>query len=210
VADDPALTAGWPGFPLHITGPALRIAPDGARVLARLAPPLGGEQTATHHTASLFNPPGPITDLLAVTRHRFGSGEATYIGMGVGEHLAARRDVDPWVKRLVGNFIGLLLPEPLFRTGAPPGVECLLNRAGDRLLLHLLNHFAASEFVGAGGGPSAADFDVELNEGRLGRVRAARAAPPSTPLTISRPNPGLARVTAPAFAIHQVAEVEVD
>jgi hypothetical protein len=208
--DDPALSAGLPGFPLHITGPALRVVPDGARVLARLTPPLGGEQSETHHTASLFNPPGPATDLPAVTRRRFGAGEAIYIGMGVGEYLAARRDVDPWVKRLVGNLIDLLLPAPLFRTDAPPGVECLLNRAGDRLLLHLLNHYAASEFVGAAGGPRVDGFDIEFNEERLGRVRAARVAPSAAPLAIARPEPGWARVVAPPFAIHQVVEVEVE
>ncbi len=174
--------------------------------LAQLIPPLGGQQTLERHTASLFNPPGPPTSEPAIVQHAFGLGRAMYVSAPLGEYLQARRNVDPWAKRLACNLIAALLPEPLLDTDAPPGVELVLNRTRDgRLLLHLLNNYVFSEHLGTHDAPRLAELHVALNESRVGPIGSASVAPPEQPLTIDHQlRPGWSSLTLPPFAIHQV------
>jgi hypothetical protein len=203
---------GLPNFQLHIAGIALHVEADqDTVVLARVRPPFGGEQTIDHHTASLYNPPPLISavDYLAapgIVAHRYGKGRSLYVSVGIGQYLQARRNVDPWAKHLAANLLRVLVPEPLLRTDAPPGVELVLNRAPDgRLLLHLLNNYVASEYVSAGeAAPRLAPIRVDVNETRLGPMASAAVGPPEALLPISRRElPGWASVTAPSLQIHQ-------
>jgi hypothetical protein len=208
--DEPMLGDGLPELPLLVTGPALRLRLAGAQALAHLIPPLGGEQTMEHHTASLFNPPGRPSSYPAIVEQQYGRGRAMYVGMAVGEYLRARRNIDAWAKRLVRNLVHRLMRgAELLETDAPAGVELVVNEAADgRLLVHLLNQYVASEHVDTGAGPVLAPIRLELNERRLGEITRAWIAPPLTNVTISRQRPGWATVLVPDLAIHKVVVLE--
>jgi hypothetical protein len=206
--DEPTLSSSLAQFPLLVSGPAVRIALAGAQPLAHLVPPLGGEQTIEHHTASLFNPPGGASSDAAIIEHTFGRGRAMYVSVAIGEYLRARRNVDAWAKQLVAQLVRRLLREPLVQTDAPAGVELVLNRATDgRLLLHLLNLYVASEHIDTQAVPRLADIHLQLNEARLGSIGSASTAPPLQRVRISRERPGWASITVPSLAIHQVVVV---
>jgi len=208
--DAPQLTEGLPNYPLLIVGPAMEVELDGAEVLARVVPPIGGEQTIDHHTASLYNPPGPVGTSAAITVHQHGRGRAVYVAHSLGDHIRARRDVDPWTKRLAANIVNLASGATSLRTNAPPGVEFVLNRATHGgLWLHLLNHYGTFQTLGSQGAPELAPIRIDFNETRLGRVTGISAAPPMQSLQVDRTVPGWASVVTPPFSIHQVLDVRL-
>lgn len=208
--DAPELRVGLPDYPLLVTGPSLRVEATSASVLAQVVGPVGGEQTLTRHTAALYNPPGPPSGHPAITTHRYGRGQAIYLAQGIGSHIRLRRDVDPWTKRLVGNLVDFAGARPL-RTTAPPGVELVLNRAPHGgLLLHLLNHYAASASLGPDGGPEIAPFRIELDESRYGRVLHATAEPGGDDVERAYHEPGWVTLLVPSFSVHQVLDIRVE
>ena len=105
--DAPELATGLPRYPLLIAGVAIDVRTDGADVLARVIPPIGGEQRVDHHTGALYNPPGAVSSSPAITSHAFGRGRAVYVAHDLGAYITRRRDVDPWAKRLVVNLLNL-------------------------------------------------------------------------------------------------------
>ena len=195
------LAAGIPYYPLQIVGPAVRVGLTGAAALATIVSPLGGMRTLERHMASRFNPPGPDTGFPAITSHRYGRGHAIYVAPALGEHIQARREIDPWPKQLVANLLDLLLPDPLLRTSAPAGVETLLNRQGDRYVVHLLNRYVESSALSARrDAPAIAGIEVALNAARLGRIGSAAVAPTGEPLPVRR-EAGWATVAVPPVSI---------
>jgi hypothetical protein len=210
--DAPTLRAGIPDYPLLVTGQGLRVESDGADVLARLIPPIGGEQTINRHVAALYNPPGPVSHDPAITIHAYGEGRAVYLSQGLGAHIRARRDVDAWTKRLVANVMDLAASRPL-RNSAPPRVGLVLNRASHGgLWLHLLNHYGAAPELGSGkeAAPEIAPITVALDEARLGRIAHATAEPGGHALGVERGEGGWVTLVAPAFAIHQVLDIRLE
>ena len=94
-----------------------------------------------------------------------------------------------------------------------PVVELVLNRTPDgRLLLHLLNHYVASDFVShtTAAAPRLAPIQLELNETRLGTINNASAGPPHTTLVIDRRQPGWATLTLPSLHIHQTITIHTE
>lgn len=206
--DDAGLAAGLPAGPVAVEGPALRVRLDGAAPLARLAPPVGGERTLDRHTFHRINPPGPPSNAPAITHHHYGRGQAAYIATPLGETIAAWRNVNPWPKVLVANLVGRLLPEPLLVAEAPPGVEVLLARQGDRLLVYLFNHYLTHESRGGGRAlPQIAGVTVALNTARVGRVGAAWSAPERAPLTVEQDG-HWSRVAVAPFSSTAIVVVE--
>jgi hypothetical protein len=206
----PELRAGLPTYPLLVIGPTVSVDVVTAEVLARLVPPIGGEQSATHHTASLYNPPGGVSSTPTITSNRFGAGRAIYLAQGVGDHIRARRDVDPWSKRLLANVVDLAAGTRPLRTTAPPGVEVVLNRAPHGgLWLHLLNHYVADPAIGADAAPELAGIAIELSESRFGAIGRITAQPAGAELALDRSAAGWVRVTAPPFTAHQVLDIEL-
>jgi len=208
--DAPELRVGLPDYPLLVTGPSLQVEPRGASVLARVVRPVGGEQTLTRHTAALYNPPGPPSDHPAITEHRYGQGRAFYLAHGIGSHIRLRRDVDPWTKRLVTNLVDLAGARPL-RSTAPPGVELVLNRAPHGgLLLHMLNHYAASPLLGEEGAPEIAPFRIALDESRYGGILKATAEPGGHDLEPGYREAGWVSLLVPSFSVHQVLDIRLE
>jgi hypothetical protein len=209
--DAPELAAGLPHYPLLIAGVAIDVRTDGADVLARVIPPIGGEQRVDHHTGALYNPPGAVSSSPAITSHAFGRGRAVYVAHDLGAYITRRRDVDPWAKRLVVNLLNLAPGSRIIRTDAPPGVELVLNRAPHGgLWLHLLNHYGASSMLGTEAGPTLAAIRIELDESRLGRLIGVSAKPQSLALDIDRTASPWVAVVAPPFDIHQVLDIRIN
>ncbi len=208
--DEPALRSGLPDYPLLITGQCIQVTADGAAVLARVIPPIGGEQTITRHVAALYNPPGAVSDDPAITVHTYGAGRTIYIAQELGAHIRARRDVDPWTKRLVAN-IAVMAREPFLQTSAPPGVELVVNRAPHGgLWLHMLNHYARAPELGAVPAPEIAPITVSLDQGRLGRIVSATAQPSRVDLPLERDAGDRVTLMAPAFSVHQVIDLRFE
>ncbi len=176
--DDMRLADGLPGSPVQVDGPAVRVRCAAARALAQLGLPVGGLRTPDRHVGGMMNPPGPPTTIPSITINRAGRGQSIYVGVGLGSYISARRNQDPWAKVLASNLVSLLLTDPLLTTDAPPGVELLLARQRDRLIMYAFNHYLVHDNLGAArGGPALAPFRVSVNTARLGSVRSAQLAP---------------------------------
>ena len=208
--DDPALAIGMPEAPVLADGPALRIRPHGAEVLARLGLPVGGLRTPERHMGGRLNPPGASTAHPAITLNRYGQGTAMYIAAGIGGYIAERRNMDPWAKRLVGNMAKRLVAAPLLITDAPAGIELLVARQGDHNLLYLFNHYQVHESMGASRqGPQVGGFTVTFDESHIGAITAAWSEPEHTPVPLHRDGTHVT-FTPPPFAIASIIAFDRD
>jgi hypothetical protein len=69
-------------------------------------------------------------------RHQFGKGVCWYAAWP----LRARTLSNIWIRRLLKVLVTDMVPRPVLRTSAPPGVEVVLNRQAGRHVVHLVNH----------------------------------------------------------------------
>ena len=93
-----------------------------------------------------------------------------------------------WLRILGRNILRMLLPDPTIAVEAPPSVEVVLNRQGDRCILHLLDHAAGA----ADSTPHAYDVQgirVRLHA-RLGDLTSASVVGEDHALPIPREGGG--------------------
>jgi hypothetical protein len=100
------------------------------------------------------------------------------------------------------------VPSPLLTTSAPPGVELLLARQGERHLLYLFNHYQVHESLGADrDAPLIAGIEVTLDAARLGGVGGARSAPDLAPMPLRRDGRSVT-LAPPPFSIASIVVLE--
>ena len=110
-----------PDYPLLIEGGAVLIRSRTATTLAWLTFPSANRLQL--RTSGAHNSPGPKSSFPAITRNKFGKGQAIYIAAGLGRHITLRGDQEPWTKQLAANLMRSLIGAPLYNTDAPPAVE---------------------------------------------------------------------------------------
>jgi hypothetical protein len=172
----------WTG-PVLVEGGALQVRLTTARKLAPLIYP--ARNAKIYKTWTEHNSPGEETPYPAVTINKFGKGEATYVALPLGWHISRRGNVESRTKRLAAHLIQRLIPDPLFRTTAPPAVEVVFNRQGSRYVIHFLNFYGwtrqLSEVF-----PTLGPATLEVNGRRLPGVKKAYLAPEHKPLPLTR------------------------
>jgi hypothetical protein len=172
----------WTG-PVLVEGGALQVRLTTARKLAPLIYP--ARNAKIYKTWTEHNSPGEETPYPAVTINKFGKGEATYVALPLGWHISRRGNVESRTKRLAAHLIQRLIPDPLFRTTAPPAVEVVFNRQGSRYVIHFLNFYGwtrqLSEVF-----PTLGPATLEVNGRRLPGVKKAYLAPEDEPLPLTR------------------------
>jgi len=169
---DKRISDGIPAQPMVFNSLAVETRERGAEKLASLVNPMA-EQTAEVRIlwGGPANPPGEVTESVLVGLNRYGKGRCVYIAFPIGRDIAEKATeyggvVKTWWKKLAANIVRLLAPEDLIQTDAPPGVEVVLNRQGNRYVTHLINHYVGTPSYLAPGDniPSfnvTLDFDVE-------------------------------------------------
>ncbi len=170
--------------PILIAGGAIYSIDVKADVLAPIIEPMGnrGEVMtwSEHNSPSLEDSKLPM-----VTHHRFGKGRAIYVAAPLGAYVSNRGAVDPWARILASNLVRFLLEDPFVMSDLATGIEIVLNRHPDRLVLHLINHYGSESTV-LGNFPTLAGGRVLMNEKRLGRITHATIVPDETELPLSR------------------------
>lgn len=198
-----AIGSGFPDIPIMVAQSGIVAELAGAEQLGRLYPP---ETARTWATTVLWGAPAPDFERASpgITRHQFGQGTCLYIATP----LATKGLAGAWAKHLIGSAVAALLPDPLLEAATPPGVEVVLNRQGERWVLHLINYRAGDPDRVAIGTDRAAlrDVEVSLDADRLGKITSARLAPDS-PLPL-RQEHGRYHLTIPSVAIHGVVVLE--
>lgn len=206
---DVRLRAGLPNGPILLDGPALRLRLDGAQPLAFVGTTIGGERTPDHHVGGRNNPPGPPTDLPAITRQQYGRGSVIYVAVSLGENISAWRNVEPWTKQLAVNLAALLVPKPLLRTNAPSGVEVVLARQPGHYLVYLFNHYLTHEAIsGRRDAPRLAEIEISLDTAQLGPIRSAWLAPEHAPLSLRRES-NHTTIFVPSVTIAEIIVAEI-
>jgi hypothetical protein len=124
---------------------------------------------------SVHNPPGSPSGYPIALSHSFGKGRAIYFSAQMSDHIAENFQSDPWSKRLFLNAVNDLVANPIIRADLPAAVETVLNRQGDRVVLHLLNH-------GLPGGErtlatSPGSGEVSMNLASAGPIRRVYTLP---------------------------------
>ncbi len=104
---------------------------EGTEVLARVAEPYF-ERAWNHFTSHHQTPPERLTDFLAASLN----GPVGYISYPVFSAYALHGNL-PY-RDLVSAVLERLLPEPLARMEGPSGAEIVVNRQGERTVVHLL------------------------------------------------------------------------
>ncbi|MDD5707941.1 MAG: hypothetical protein PHR35_18640 [Kiritimatiellae bacterium] len=110
----------------------------------------------------------------------------------------------PHLRRLVGAAVREALGSHwLIRSETPVGVEFVVNRRGDDLYVHLVNHTcggpADMSSICPGDGPVPLDVTFELRWGK--KARSVKALPDHDPIAV-KPMPWGYRVTFPRLQYH--------
>jgi Beta-galactosidase trimerisation domain/Alpha-L-fucosidase len=182
---DARVASGLPDHPLLVEGGSILVKTSTARPLGWLVYPAANR--LEYRTLGAHNSPGDTTSHPAITRNRFGKGEAIYVAVPLGRHIMLRGSVDPWTKQLTANLVRELVARPLYRTDAPAGMEIVFNRQADRYVVHFLNYYTAMD-----NSPSTAKlvrlgrFDFELNAQRVPKIERAFLAPDNKKVRFQR------------------------
>jgi len=98
----------------------------------------------------------------------------------------------------------LLIEEPLLRSEAPSGVEVIVNRQGNRHIVHFVNRYPILTGLNdrPGNLPSLANVTVWINENRVGKVRRILRAPRDREIGLER-NGSWVRLRAKELAIQE-------
>ena len=203
---DQSIAANLGADPVRADGRAWNLELTTARALACYQYPIA----QVSQERWLWHGPNPpraeASDDPAVTVNRYGAGTVIYLGcsVGSGEHLHRRQLV-----QLSRNLLAHLEPEPLVRSETPPEVEVVVNRQGERHVVHLLNHYGdmTQMFDRRYDVPRLARVTVWLNERRIGPVSRIVRVPQDRELAIER-DANWVRLVADELAIQEIFVIE--
>lgn len=198
---DPALRRDIPDLPILAKGQPIEVERAGAETLAELRLP----ETAMSDATTIlwgFPPPLPEGALPGVTARREGDGLAMYVALP----LETRGFESLWSRQLAVSLAEHLIGGRWLATDAPSGVEVVLNRLGEKLILHLIDHRAGDPEYGLGGGePTRNGLEVAVDARALPFARAA-VVPTGEEVAVERSD-GWARLRLPSFDVHLVVEL---
>lgn len=176
-----SISAELPDYPILVDGPAYRIVPTTAKVLATYQYPHAPFSRSRSVFRSLNPPTLEDSRDAAITVNEYGKGRVVYLGCALGDgELRREKSKDPmphsWPKYLADHLVALLIGEEgrSLQTDAPPGVEVILNKQGDRYILHLMNYYLVPTlfYDTPRGSLTLANINVKVNEKKLGRISA--------------------------------------
>ena len=126
-------------LPILIDKTPLQVKARDSEVIAEFILPEAGRSEAT---TVLWGDAAPDDSkrIPAIMRKAFGQGECAYIAAP----LRAQGMPNAWVKRFMAVLAAQLVERPVLKTNAPAGVEVVLNRQGQRHIIHLLNRYSGS------------------------------------------------------------------
>jgi hypothetical protein len=145
----------------------------------------------------------------AITVNQYGKGRAMLLACALTtEQLRTRRyhehDIREYPTQLAANLARFMLREPLLRGTTPAGVEVVVNRQGERYVVHLLNHHLGGPYLDNREGLlQLADVCVSVNADRVGPLSRAVevAGGERRPLATRRDGRWL-EVTVPRLSVH--------
>lgn len=147
---DDCLESGLPKIPLLISPrPVSLIGQDerkqpaslftrvnDSRILARITHP-SCERTAEHWVSHTHSNPHDRTEHPAIIYNKYGRGRSVYITLPIFK--AYWNTLYHPLRNLVLNIIQLLNPESLIEVSAPLGVEVVVTKRDNNLIIHLVN-----------------------------------------------------------------------
>ncbi len=145
----------------------------------------------------MYDPPMPWAKISSTSRYGREFAEAV-----------ADNQTNPWPRTFAQNLVRWLLANPTVEVQAPPRVELVLNRKGDRHILHFLNHgYAPGRYIESRGerdqlGP----MPVLVDEDRLGHVARVRLVPENVVLDSTRLGKQKS-FTLPSLGIYRAVEL---
>jgi len=211
--EDEMLEKNLPKVPLIITRP-VEVELDGVEELATFAYP-------ESHSRSKPEPDTKHYPL--ITLNGLGNGKCLYVGFQIG--VAAQSTIRVFLlgerprgiqyhrntnyRILVKNLVGRLLERKLVETNAPPGVEVVLNRKGEKHILHLVNHHIGSvDRVSYGvNNLTLRGLWVSIDLKRIGDISKVYSVPDKVDLPYEKMDDRL-KVQVPPFDVNAVIVIE--
>ncbi len=190
--------------PVRSDGAAWKLELADAESLARYVYPIAERSRETYIWWGPNPPrPAPSSDV-AITRNRVGNGSAVCMGYPIAEADQPESRHRHRLVLMVENLIHLLIEEPLLRSEAPSGVEVIVNRQGNRHIVHFVNRYPILTGLNdrPGNLPSLANVTVWINENRVGKVRRILRAPRDREIGLER-NGSWVRLRAKELAIQE-------
>ncbi|MBI4164997.1 MAG: alpha-L-fucosidase [Acidobacteria bacterium] len=217
----PELKRNIPDYPVLIRGGAIRTKATTGTSLAKVINPIAEYTPHTFFGWSYpgprglgANPPGEETGYDMIVKNRYGQGAAIYVAgllsEDLGSTVAGQHNAATWLKQLVANMVDMLLPDRLVVASAPPGIELVTNWQANRLVVSLINYYAAlpGRFsVGDDRIAKATGITLRVNEARVGKPARVFMQPGNRDLTWERKD-GCLEITVPDFLIHAFVVVE--
>ena len=149
---DASINTAMTEMPTLVVGPSYFVKPGSAQPIAYFVYPIA-PWSLSRMTFAFHNPPADEPSRApAVTLNRYGKGLAMFVGCSLGGTEVRRYQnvvsdpqqslpqVHEWSLQLGENLIQRLLNEPLLKSGAPAGVEIVINEQPGRHIVHLANN----------------------------------------------------------------------
>ncbi len=197
------------GEPVRSDGTAWKLETADAEPMAHYVYPIAERSRETY----IWHGPNPPrlaqSSDVAITRHRVGKGLAACMGFPIAEHDQHESQHRHRLVLLVENLIDSLIKEPLLRSEAPSGVEVVVNRQGDRHIVHLVNRYPILTALNdrPGNPPSLANVTLWMNENRIGKVQGILRAPGGRTIDLERDGSWV-RLTAPELVNQEIFALE--
>jgi hypothetical protein len=182
---DSSIGTGMTEMPTLVVGPSYLVKPTTAQSIANYVYPIA-PWSLSRMTFAFHNPPSdePSRDP-AITLNRSGKGLAMFVACSLGgtevrqyqnvvsDPQQGLPQVHEWSLQLGENLIRRLLSEPLLKSGAPAGVEIVINKQPGRHIVHLANNLLSPMLFSdnRAGRFALSNVSVALNEKRIGPVR---------------------------------------
>ena len=202
---DPRLSDGIPDVPILVNQSPLSLRVEGGAVLDRGARPQALRTEATH---LLWANPGPddTQPYPLVVLHEFGQGRCLTSCIP----LDTRGVENTWQRYLAMNMVDVLLGERSLTTDAPPGVEVVWNRQGQRSILHLINHQTGDpdRLSTERNKLTLRGIQVRLALTKLGSFSQVRTLADGASEVSYRSADGWLEISVPPFSVHAALVIE--
>ena len=190
---DKGISSGLGGEPVRADGKSWNIELTHAQALAYYVYPIASWSRERHLWGGPNPPRKDLSKDAAITSNRYGDGKAIYLGFPTGKFEGSKppSEENPHSRELIGlskNLVSLLEEQPLLRSETPSGVEVVVNRQGDRHILHLINHYVEnSSFHDKPNDlPKLSNVSVWVNEERIGPVKKIVQVPHNQEMKLER------------------------
>ena len=208
------IAQGMIDYPLLVRGKAYKIRLTTAKALATYHYPVDNYTSETSIFTRVNPPRVENSGDFAITLNHYGKGKVVYIGCNFGNgEIISKKNADiahAYPKQLADNIVTMLLnSEKTLVTNAPPGVEVVLNKQGDRYIVHLLNNYnipflfydTQRESI------KLSKIWVKINEGLTGKIREIKQVCPNNNVRFTREQ-NYITWQVPELAVHEMFVLE--